>query len=149
MTTRHTSGFSLIEVILVLALVGVVALFSMGLSLSSISRSAVAQERDLFVSLLLRGARAAALANINEQSHGVKIDNVSKQYTLFEGVTFDPDAGTNRVIPFTSDTIAVTDTTIVFEQRSGDVSAGAGTITFGSGDQSRNIVINQVGQIDW
>lgn len=132
-----------------LALVGVVALFSMGLSLSSISRSAVAQERDLFVSLLLRGARAAALANINEQSHGVKIDDTNKEYTLFEGETFDADAASNRVIPFTSDKVSVTDTIIVFQQRSGDVTAGAGTIIFGSSDQSRSIVINQVGQIDW
>lgn len=148
MTHTRTQGFSLIELILVLALVGVVALFTVPLSLSALSRSAVAQERDLFVSLLLRGARAAALANINEKSHGIHIDNGTKEYTLFEGTDFN--TGTNkRTIPFTSDTISVTGgADIVFEQLSGNV-ANQVTLNIDNATQSDSIIIRRTGQIDW
>jgi prepilin-type N-terminal cleavage/methylation domain-containing protein len=149
---HSTAGFSIIELVLVLALVGVVALFSMNLGIDSISRSAVVSERDLFVSLLLRGARAASLANLNEVSHGIKIDNSAHEYILFNGNTFDPLSTTNRRIPYTQNNIVVTNTggdTIVFEQLSGKVTAGSGTITIDNGDKNQTVLIGATGQIDW
>ena len=149
MTHTRTQGFSMIELVLVLALVGVVAFFTVPLSLSALSRSAVAQERDLFVSLLLRGARAAALANINEKSHGIHIDNSTKEYVLFEGTTYTAGVATNREIPFTNDTISVSGATdIVFEQLSGNV-ANQVTLNITNGAQSDDIIIRRTGQIDW
>lgn len=139
----------MIEVILVLALIGVIALFSIGLTFNSLGRSAVAQERDLFVSLLLRGARAAAIANINESSHGIHIDNDLNEYVLFQGTTYNASASTNRTISFTSDNIDVTGATdIVFEQLSGDV-ANEVTLALASGEQTSSIIIRETGQIDW
>ena len=149
MSHSRTQGFSMIEVILVLALIGVIALFSIGLTFNSLGRSAVAQERDLFVSLLLRGARAAAIANINESSHGIHIDNDLNEYVLFQGTTYNASASTNRTISFTSDNIDVTGATdIVFEQLSGDV-ANEVTLALASGEQTSSIIIRETGQIDW
>lgn len=150
MSRVHTQGFSLIELILVLGLIGVVALFTVPLTIDSLSRSAVSQERDLFVSLLLRGARAAALANLNEKSHGIQIDNTNHQYILFEGTTYTPGAATNRIIPYTNSTISISGgPKILFEQLSGDVTTGAGTINITNGAKTNTIIIASTGQIDW
>jgi type II secretory pathway pseudopilin PulG len=149
---KSALGFSVIELVLVLALVGVVALFSISLGMDSIGRSAVVTERDLFVSLLLRGARAASLANLKEVSHGIYLDNGAHQYVLFDGTNYDPYATTNRAIPYTNGNIAVSNTggeTIVFEQLSGNVIAGAGTITISNSAKNQSVVIRDTGQIDW
>ena len=152
MQKSHQHGFTLIELVMVLALIGVIASFSAAMSLSSLSKSAVTQERDLFVTLLLRGARAASLANIGGTAHGVQIDNANHQYILFNGTTYTAGAGSNRVIPYTNSAISITNSagnTIVFEQLSGSVATGAGTITISNGNSTQSIIIRAVGQIDW
>lgn len=146
----HTSGFSLVELILVLSLIGIAALFSTTYTLNSIGQSAVAEERDLFVSLLLRGARSEALANAHETNHGIHID--THQYVLFEGTSYSADDSQNKIIPFTSNDITVSNsngTDILFDQLSGEVSTGAGVVTLSNGEQSKTITIRQTGQIDW
>ena len=152
MNTPRTSGFTLLEMTIVIALVGVVAAFTVGVSVDSIARSSVAQERDLFVTLLLRGARASALANIKGVSHGIQIDNTNHEYILFDGTTYNSAATTNRHIPYTNNKLSVSNTggtTIIFEQLSGAVGTGAGTITLSNGVQSQTIAIRNSGQIDW
>ena len=152
MQKSHQHGFTLIELVMVLALIGVIASFSAAMSLSSLSKSAVTQERDLFVTLLLRGARAASLANIGGTAHGVQIDNTNHQYILFNGTTYTAGAASNRVIPYTNSAISITNSagnTIVFEQLSGSVATGAGTITISNGNSTQSIIIRAVGQIDW
>jgi prepilin-type N-terminal cleavage/methylation domain-containing protein len=148
----HQSGFTMIELIIVIALIGVVASFSAAMTLSSLSKSTVTQERDLFVTLLLRGARAASLANVGGTAHGVQIDNTNHQYILFNGTTYTAGAASNRVVPYTNSALSVSNTggnTIVFEQLSGSATTGAGTITISNGRMSQSIIIRNVGQIDW
>lgn len=151
MTSLRTQGFSMIELILVLALIGVVALFTVPLTMDSLTRSSVTQERDLFVSLVLRGARAAALANIDQKSHGIHINPT--EYVLFDTPVYSATAASNRRIPFSNSAIAVSSSNgsdIIFQQRSGDVIAGVGTISFSrSGGQTQTVVIRESGQIDW
>jgi prepilin-type N-terminal cleavage/methylation domain-containing protein len=148
-------GFTYIEMLIVMGLVGVIASFGMAFSVSSIARSSVTGERDLFVTLLLRGARAEAIANVDESSHGIYIDNTCHRYILFTGNSFSPSAGcatTPRQISFTNERITVTNALgneIVFEQLSGNVTKGAGTITLTNGEATQEIGINAVGQIDW
>lgn len=153
MQKSHQHGFTLIELVMVLALIGVIASFSAAMSLSSLSKSAVTQERDLFVTLLLRGARAASLANIGGTAHGVQIDNTNHQYILFNGTTFTAGTASNRVIPYTNNTISITKNlpgeTIVFEQLSGNVTSGDGILTISNGNTSQSIIIRSNGQIDW
>jgi prepilin-type N-terminal cleavage/methylation domain-containing protein len=150
---RAQSGFSLIEITLVLALVGVISAFGVAMSYSSLTRTTVTQERDLFVTLLLRGTRSSAMANFNETSHGILIDNTNHEYILFNGTDPADDPSSHRVIPYTNDAIAVTTTSaddfIVFEQLSGEVITGAGVITITNGTAAQDITIRTTGQIDW
>ena len=159
MTQNHERGFTYIEILIVLGLVGAIALFGMAFSLSSIARSSVTSERDLFVTLLLRGARAEAIANVSEDAHGIYIDNTCDRYILFTGTAFAHPANCNivpRQIAFTSGNISITQNPdlggahiIVFEQLSGNVTKGAGTITLTNGEATQEIDISEVGQIDW
>ena len=152
MRKAHQSGFTLIEVIIVLGLIGVIAAFGVAMSYSSLSSTSVTQERDLFVTLLLRGTRAAAIANLEETAHGVQIDNTNHRYILFDGTSYDEDATSNRSVPYTSEAIAITNTggdTIVFKQLSGDVITGGGVITITNGSATQEITIRNSGQIDW
>ena len=145
-------GFTLIEVTIVLGLIGVIAAFGVALSFSSLSNTTVTQERDLFVTLLLRGTRAASVANIKEISHGVKIDNGNHKYILFEGESFAANPSSYREIPYTSEVIDIINTggdTIVFQQLSGNVIAGDGVITVSNGSATQEITIRESGQIDW
>ena len=152
MKKLRQGGFTLIEVTIVLGLIGVIAAFGVAMSYSSLSKTNVTQERDLFVTLLLRGTRAAAIANLEETAHGVQIDNVNHRYILFNGTSYDENATSNRNVPYTSETIIVTNTggdTVVFEQLSGDVIAGDGIITITNGSATQEITIRNSGQIDW
>ncbi len=152
MTYTNQRGFTLLEIIIVMGLVGVIAMFGVAMSLSSVSRSSVMQERDLFVTLLLRGARAEAIANVGEISHGVEFDNANHRYILFEGNDPSDDPSTNRIVVYTNESITINNTggsTIVFEQLSGDVTTGAGTITLSNRNSTQEIIIREVGQIDW
>jgi prepilin-type N-terminal cleavage/methylation domain-containing protein len=148
----RTVGFSLIELVLVMALVGVVASFSVAMSMSSLAKNAVTQERDLFITLLLRSTRTAALANIDSVAHGVFIDNSSHQYTLFNGTTYNSSDPSNRVIPYSNNNLTFHSNggdTIIFEPLSGNVISGTGTIAIANGVATSTIIIRDNGQIDW
>jgi prepilin-type N-terminal cleavage/methylation domain-containing protein len=152
MRYSNAQGFTLIEVTIVLGLIGVIAAFGVAMSFSSLSRTTVTQERDLFVTLLLRSTRSAAIANLEESPHGVQIDNTNGRYILFNGTVYDENDTKNRAIPYVSDVITVSNTggnTIVFDQLSGDVTTGAGTITISNGTVAQEIIIRESGQIDW
>lgn len=160
MQKNQHQGFTMIELIIVIGLIGVIASFSAAMSLSSLSKSNATQERDLFVSLLLRGARAKALANIDQKPHGVYIDDSCHRYILFEGISFTMPAGTCPTsgldsIDFTNKlhnppTVANSGgKTIVFEQLSGNVTTGSGTTTFSSNGVTLKVNIRSNGQIDW
>ena len=152
MSPYSHKGFTLLEILIVLGLMSMIALFGVAMSYSSISRSSVLQERDLFVSLLLSGARAQALANIHEVSHGIRIDNTLHQYILFEGDAYDDFPASHRSTAYTNENITITNTggnDIVFEQLSGNVLSGAGTITVSDNHATQKIFINEVGQINW
>jgi prepilin-type N-terminal cleavage/methylation domain-containing protein len=152
MRYRNAQGFTLVEVTIVLGLIGVIAAFGVAMSFSSLSQTTVTQERDLFVTLLLRSTRSAAVANLEESSHGVQIDNANNRYILFNGTTYVDGAASNRVIPYTNEAISIDNTggnTIVFEQLSGDVAVGSGTVVIANGDASAEIIIRESGQIDW
>ena len=149
---RSLEGFSTIELIIVIGLIGVVALFSTGMGFDAIGRSVIASERDTFVSLILRGARADALANIREVSHGIKIDNNAHEYVLFDGTTYSTTSSSNRHIPYSSTGLTVSNTggnIIVFEQLSGSAITGAGTTTISGNGKTQTIIIRSNGQIDW
>ena len=140
-----SSGFSLLEIIIVIAIVAVVASFGASFSMNSISRSSLLSERDLLVSLLTQ-ARAESLANVNESAHSVYIDTDS--YVLYEGATYDVGNATNRVVPKVSSAAITGIDTVTFEQLTANV-ASAGIMTVEGDAQSYDIEVNSVGRINW
>ncbi len=151
--TRH-SGFTYIELLIVVGLIGIILSFGLAMGMGSTGRSSVTQERDLFVSLLLTGARAQAVANIDEKAHGIHIDNDNNRYILFDGTSYNPSASTNRATPFTNESIDITGAeNIVFEQLSGNVKDldddDTITLIIKGGGAEGTITINKVGQINW
>lgn len=146
-------GFTYIELLMVIGLIGIVLSFGIVMNIDSVTRTSVLQERDLVVSLLLASARAHALANIDNVSHGIHIDNTNHRYVLFEGNNYVEGAVSNRATPFTNEHITVTHssgaTDILFERLSGNVSAGAGTLIITGNGMEQQITLTSVGQIDW
>lgn len=141
----NTRGFSLIEVMLVLALIAVAAAIGPTFSIQAISRSYALSERDLLVSLLTE-QRAAALANVHESPHSLFID--TDHYVLFEGTTYVANNPTNRIVPKLSKASITGLETIAFSQLLADV-ATPGTITITGDTQTYTIAINSAGRIDW
>lgn len=148
----HQGGFTYIETLVVVGILSIVLSFGMVIGVESIGKTSVLEERDLFVSLVLTGARARAMANNEQTAHGVYIDNVHHAYILFIGNAFVQGAPSNRTIPFTNKHISVSNTggdTIVFSQLSGNVGQGAGTITMYGNNTSQHIHLNSIGGINW
>jgi prepilin-type N-terminal cleavage/methylation domain-containing protein len=138
-------GFTLIEIVVVIALVGIIAAMGTVVGFDALSRSNVHEERDLLVTLLT-GQRAKALANINELDHGVHIDQDAHEYTLIGSNpnTIDSDEA------LTIDIDGNSQGEVVFEQLSGNTSCDpVCTITVSDGAKSQIIEVNKVGRIEW
>ena len=139
------AGFTLIEILVVIGLIALFAAVSALIGYSALGRSSVSGERDAVV-LMLAGARARALANMDQQPQGVRIDNAN--ITLFEGSSYP---GTNqRTTPRNASvTVSPSPIDVIFDQLSAGVTAGAGTVTLTNGSQSYTVDINAQGRIEW
>jgi prepilin-type N-terminal cleavage/methylation domain-containing protein len=138
-------GFSLIEVLIVLGVVGVIASIGTIFSMGSVSRSYTLSERDLLVGLLTQ-TRAKALANVHESAHSLHI--ATSTYVLYEGTIFSVSNSTNKHIPRVSKaTLTGLDTT-TFLPLTADV-ASSGVITVSGDTQSYEIEVNSIGRINW
>lgn len=154
MTSRKTStngnGFSLIELLIVVALIMIIAGFSMTLSTSAIMRSNAADERDFIVALLTE-SRARALSNVDESAHGVYIDTGVRKYLTYERRGGCTRATTSVIeIPFVSSASVGGTLDRCFAPLSLRVSAGnTGTTTIALGGSTTTVNVNSVGRIDW
>jgi prepilin-type N-terminal cleavage/methylation domain-containing protein len=138
-------GFSLIEIIIVIALLAVVASFSSLFSTDSISRSYALSERDLLVSLLTQ-IRVKALSNIDEQPHSLHVQ--ADNYVMYEGTTYNASNPTNHIIPKISKAQIQGLDTITFEQLTANVPHG-GTLHIINDMETYDIEVNEVGRINW
>lgn len=138
-------GFSLIEVLIVLAILGFVASMGTIFSMSSISRSYALSERDLLVALLTQ-TRAKALANVHESAHSLHV--ATSTYVLYEGTTFSSGNATNKHIPKASKAVVTGLDTVTFLPLSADTESG-GVITVTGDAQDYTIEINTIGRINW
>src|ERR1700690_15728 len=104
-------GITLIEVIVVIALVAIVSSFGLFISMDNYNDSSFRNERDLFISALMH-ARAQAMDNTcldtstvnctDGKEHGVYIDktgnDVVTDYVIFQGATYNAEDPTNEII---------------------------------------------------
>ncbi len=133
----------MIEVIIVIAILAVIFGTGSLFMFDAIGRSVALNEQNL-VSTLLMGQRTKALSNVNQTSHGLKME--ANQYTLFEGVSFA--AGTNkRAVAKGAGVTTSGDTEFVFGQLSGTSTPASMTITDGA--KTATIDVNAEGRIEW
>lgn len=141
------AGFTLIEVLIVVGLIGLIATLGVLIGFDSITRSSLGGERDFLVSFIV-GARARALANVDESPQGIYIDENS--VILFEGSEYNPADPNNRISERNSSIlISPNPTEIVFEQLSANVTSGAGVFTLSSDEKTAEVDVNTVGRVEW
>jgi prepilin-type N-terminal cleavage/methylation domain-containing protein len=141
----NQKGFTLIEILVVVALFVLLVAVSVIIAFDSINRSSVHGERDLIV-LMLTGARTRALANVNQAKQGVYINNST--ITLFEGDSYG--SGTNKRVTTRSSGVLVSPnpSEVVFDRVSGKIPSNV-SITLTSEGKSAVIDINTEGRIEW
>lgn len=145
-------GFTMIELLIVFALVAIAGAFALFVSMDTLRASTLRSDRNLYVSALQR-ARAQAMNNIcasagcaDGKAHGVKIESDGR-FIIFEGASFaSRDQTLDSVFRFT--TATTTDLAeVVFAQLSGN-SANATIHLSGEGHTS-DISVSTDGRISW
>jgi prepilin-type N-terminal cleavage/methylation domain-containing protein len=146
-------GFTLMEMLVVIGLVGVIATMSLFIDINSFRGDAFRTEVNS-LGIALQTARADALNNVDQKQHGVAINPGGYDgYVIFEGNTYDTrdtskdeDTKSSYKVMFTP----TSPTEIVFEQLSGNANY-EGDITLL--DPNRNITAvistNYEGKISW
>lgn len=140
------NGFTVIEIVIVLALVSILAGLGLFVGLEFYRNSALEAELDILVAGL-RKARAASLHNIGGVPHGLAV--LGDRYVLFSGGSYalrDPalDEDIGRGVGMQTAGLEE----VVFGQFSATSSA-SGTIALSDGMRERAIDINYEGRISW
>lgn len=143
---KLNQGFTLIEVVVVLAIMIFIAMFGVVVDVGVMKRDAFLDEQTKIVTLL-EIARSRSMSNLGETKHGVCL--VGNTYFVFEGDTCDQQepffANPNFNIQFP---------TIVFAQLSGNLypllSLGQELdIIITAEGRTSHIKINNAGAIHW
>jgi prepilin-type N-terminal cleavage/methylation domain-containing protein len=150
---RRNAGFTLIEVLLVLALVSMIVGLTLFFDVNSYRGDAFHAERNILV-VALQSARADALNNINQSRHGVAINpDGYSGYVIFEGNEYaSSDSAQRKEIPasypITLDSTSPNE--VVFKQLSGDTTFSGELILLDSlRNTSTTISINNEGKIGY
>ncbi|MCI0619907.1 GIY-YIG nuclease family protein [Candidatus Wolfebacteria bacterium] len=137
---KNGAGFTLVEILVVVGLIGFIAALGFMVSIGAFQRYAFASERDLVVSLLQK-ARSQAMNNVEQLPHGVRAED--GEYVLFA------DGGSEITFPKnTSVDVSPSDFEVEFDQLSGEVS-GDLEINLSRDANSVAIDISTNGRIDW
>jgi len=141
------TGFTLIEITLVIALIIIIFGFGLTISFDSYRKDNLKAERDTLISVLQK-ARNESINNLNNTPHGFYFDGTD--YILFDGSSYaSRDASRDlKIVKNPSITIGGL-TEIVFEQLDGNANP-IGDITLSDGiNPVISININQEGRINW
>ena len=143
--SRTNSGFSLIEIMMVIAIFVFVASFGLLASMDMYRGYTYRYERNA-ISSVLQKARGRAIANINQSNYGVHLD--SSGYTLFQGSVYNPADSHNENFPM-GKTITLSGLSDVVFQQLGGEPVTPGSITLNDGVSMSTITINSEGGIIW
>jgi prepilin-type N-terminal cleavage/methylation domain-containing protein len=140
------SGFSLLEILVVLGMFVLISGFALVISIDSFRSHNFGSEQELVVGLLQK-ARSQAMDNIDQTPHGVHF--TSSNYSIFEGPTYTSGID----FPVGSGITPSGATDVVFAQLSGQV-AGANpplkiVLKDNTTGKTFNIFINNEGQINY
>ena len=140
-------GFSLIELLVVVAIIVVISGLGLFVGLDFYKTYALSSERDIVIGILMK-ARNRAANNFNESGHGIYIN--SDGYTVFQGSSYASrnqtyDELIKRINSVTSSGLQE----IVFEQLTGNLTTSAGDVMLSNGVKSINISLNSEGRINW
>ena len=147
--SRTERGFTLIEIMVAAAVMGLIMGVGTWMSFSALADSSFNAETDLIVALLQK-ARARSMSNMFQSAHGLYFD--TSRYVLFRGTTYNPADPSNEAYPQNTSVSRSGPPagTVVFQQLSGMVDAAqAGTIALSQDTRSATITINTQGSIDW
>ena len=138
-------GFSLVELILVIALFTIIALFAYPMSLALFNTQILEESRN-GVEVALRNAYTRSITEKNDTSHGVKI--LENSLVLFEGNSYDTrEVSKDHVVALPETLIHAGFDEIIFEQFSGRPSA-TGTLRLQYAGEETLIYINEIGVIE-
>ncbi len=146
----RNQGFTLIEIIIVMAILTFIISFGLVMNLSYFKSDIFAAEQSTLVSALQK-ARGKATSNTYETVHGVCY--ISPNYVIFRGRnTCLPANAADETLSADSNIAALsafsaTFPTIVFSQLAGTTTAT--TITLTDGIKSATISVNAEGTINW
>ena len=144
----ESNGFTLIEILVVIALITTIASIGIVAGIDSYQRFLFWSNVDAAISLLQK-ARSSAIHNMNETSRGVYFCDPAK-FVLFRGATYDVTSPSNFPVD-KSGAVTVTScpspNEIVFAQLSGETVDT--NIVLTDGVRSTAIEINHEGGINW
>lgn len=146
-TLTLDKGFTLVEIILVVAIIAFIGALGVVVGIDTYSRYIFRSNIDKVV-VLLQKARSSAINNINEQKYGVYLD--TENFVLFRGNGYvSSDSFNYRVEK--SETSKVENTCgdkIIFEQLTGNVVTEC-KITITEGGKISTIEVNSQGGINY
>lgn len=140
------SGFSIIEIVIVIAIFGMLLAIGLPIGLDAYRNYLLTSESRNLLSILRR-AETNAFANKNGSAHGVAVQ--SDRFVLFQGQSYaSRDAPYDEEYPKSGTVTSSGTAEIIFSQISGKPSASA-AITLSNELRSQTITVNEEGTINW
>jgi len=152
---KNLSGFSLIEVLIVLGIFAMIMALGLIISFDSYKGYLFRTERGTVVSVLER-ARSRAMNNYFSTTHGVCY--IEPNYIIFRGTTCTTGVSTNELIPAKANVTIIGLTPaapVIFDQLTGKLLPQLTpvtdeiSITMSQDVKTSNIKINNEGTINW
>lgn len=138
-------GFTLLEILVVMAIMSMFFSIGVFVSLNSYKRYVASSERDNLVTLLYK-ARSMAQNNIDGVPHGLHINN--SNYVLFHDSSFNRGSLSNQITERSESVVINGLTEVIFEPLTGNpVTTGVINIIFGT--DTKIITISDEGRINW
>ena len=139
-------GFSLLEILLVIAIGTGLFLFSAPLALNFYRNQSAEEVRSNLMDALVR-AKHNAILQKNDSDFGVTLSEVADSYVIFQGSTYnDRESSQDEIFEVTDNTNFTGLTDIIFSKLTGLPSA-TGTIYVNYGAISKGILIGDSGSI--